>query len=284
MLNLYSISVKNDPNNSTLTDGEMLSIIYHDIFDYPLDFFDLIKWRANDKKIKVNRQLVAIKEGHAFLAHKEGLVYKKLIKLRTSQRKMVIAKKVANILSFIPTVKMVGITGSLAMNSSTEDSDIDFLVVTSKNKLWTTRLIVMLILKALGVSLRRSLDNKQEDKICLNMWMDEDSLAWKKDKNFYTAHEIAQIKPLVNKDTTYDKLLFKNKWILDFWPNSVKIKKNVNLKESNKPDVVGFVEKIFFQLQYKYMKNKITNEYISMKKAFFHPNDWSKMIIERLSS
>ena len=58
------------------------------------------------------------------------------------------------------------------------------------------------------------------------MWLDESDMVWqRKDRNIYTAHEIAQIVPLINKDKTYEKFLSHNRWILDFWPNAVKIRK-----------------------------------------------------------
>ena len=67
-----------------------------------------------------------------------------------SQQKFKIAKKTANILQIIPFIKAISITGALAMNNSQEDDDIDFLIITSKNRLWLTRLFIIIFLEILG--------------------------------------------------------------------------------------------------------------------------------------
>ena len=286
MLNLYSISVKNEYSESSLTQGELLSVVYHDIFDYPLDFADLIKWKAADEKTKIDKS-VTVRNGYVYLSGRDGLVYKKLLRNRISQKKLEIANKVAKILSFVPTIKMVALTGSLAMNNSTEHSDIDFLIVTKSNTLWTTRLFSILLLKFVGVKIRSPYDKEQRDKICLNMWLDEDKLAWEYEKSLYTAHEIAQVRPLYSKNKTYEFFLSKNKWILNFWPNSVKVKDQKFFKK-NKTIKIGRIfnriEKLMFNIQYRYMKNKITNEKVKRKIALFHPQDWGEIILKRLSS
>jgi predicted nucleotidyltransferase len=44
---------------------------------------------------------------------------------------------------------MVGIGNSISMNSASEDSDIDLLIVTEKNKMWLVRILVTLIFQVL---------------------------------------------------------------------------------------------------------------------------------------
>ena len=49
--------------------------------------------------------------------------------------------------------------------------------------------------------------------ICLNLWLDESALEIPVDqRNLYTAHELAQMKPRVNKDGTYEKMMWANRW------------------------------------------------------------------------
>ena len=116
----------------------------------------------------------------------------------------------------------------------------------------------------------------------MNMWLDESDLVWpKKDRNIYTAHEIAQASPLVNKDKTCEAFIYKNSWILDFWPNSVK-KERPSVK--NTKFSRGLVEKICYAIQYQYMKPKITREIVTPTRGIFHPNDWSEVVLSRLSS
>jgi len=191
---------------------------------------------------------------------------------KISRTKLLLASKAASFLENIPTIKFVGITGSLAMNNAEEASDIDLMLITKNRTLWTTRGIVLVFLKLFGFKLRRAGQKEEKDKLCLNLWLDEGDLEWK-DRNEFTAHEIVQIKPLINKNNTFEKFLFKNKWILDYWPNAVTISRfaGSDSADSSKFNFVRSVEKLAFQFQYLYMKRKITNEIVRLTRAQFHP-------------
>ena len=283
MPNLYTIGIKSRLTRESLANTEVFSVVYHDIFDYPLSFPDLIKWRAGETETNDSKLQVLYKNGYYFLEGKEGLIYKRILRERISKKKLGIAKKASRVLSFIPTIKMIAVTGSLAMYNSTDESDIDLLVVTQKGRLWITRIISYSLLKIFGQNVRSAGDKNQKDKLCLNMWMDESDLVWKKrDRNVYSAHEIGQILPLINKDKTYEKFLQKNAWILKFWPNSVKIEVSKHGIRTNKP-VFNIFEKIAFLLQRQYMNSKMTREVVTPTRALFHPQDWGRVILDRLT-
>jgi len=169
------------------------------------------------------------------------------------------------------------------------------LIVTKGGTLWTTRLISLLILKLSGVPTRRYEDKEQKDKICMNIWLDESTLTWpSRDRNSYTAHEIAQIKPLINKNRTYERFIEANIWLKDYWPNSVKFGQYSKINEFTKLSkprfiprflyVVKQIEKFSYKLQYLYMKRKITRETVSPLRAIFHPHDWGEIVLQQLTS
>ncbi len=300
MLNLYTIAAENKTEREFLSDSEVFSVIYHDVFDYPLSFPDLIRWKSGKQLPVTNypaspagRQFsITNKNGFYFLEGREGLIYKRILRERISKKKLEIAKKAAKILSFLLTVRMVGVTGSLAMGNSADGGDIDLMIIVKKGALWTTRAFAYMVIHAFGFSPRKPNDLHQKDKLCLNMWLDESDLVWKKDdRNVYSAHEIGQILPLVNENRTYEKFLQKNKWILDYWPNSVKV--NDELRTMNHDEepyslvhiasfIPTFVEKFAFWLQYRHMKSKITRETVTPTRALFHPQDWGRMVLDRL--
>ncbi len=265
-----------------LNSNEKSSVLYHDLFDYPLSFSDLIKWQLA-KPITIKKDLEVVnKRKFYFLKGREGLIYKRILRKRISTKKMKIAQKASKVLSFLPGIKMVAVTGSLAMENSSEESDIDLMVVTKKGGLWTTRLLSYFILSVMHFVLRSPNDRNQKDKLCLNVWLDENDLIWpKKDRNLYTAHEIAQIVPLVNKDGIYERFLFQNKWILNFWPNAVRIR-NLKLKVKDFSQRINPIEKLAFKLQYSYMKNKISREIVTPTRAIFHPQDLGKVVLGKL--
>jgi hypothetical protein len=284
MLNLYSISDKNVNPQKSLGDCEKFSVYYHDIFDYPLTFADLIKWNSGKDLPKIQKRVEIIsKNGYFTLSGKEGLIYKRALRERISAKKLEIARKASKILSFIPSVKFVGVTGSLAMSNSSEESDIDLLIITKNGRLWTSRLFAYLFIAFSGIQTRRPFDRNQKDKLCLNMWLDESDLVWRSPRNVYTAHEIGQILPLINKDGIYEEFLEKNKWILKYWPNSVKIQSS-KVKSKNQTFRPGITETLAFWLQRKHMKSKMTREVITKTRAIFHPNDWGEIVLSRLSS
>jgi predicted nucleotidyltransferase len=264
---------------------ETASVIYHDIFDYPLNTKEIIKWGVGKKGLSLFKKTKEIinKDGYYFLKGKENILYKKTLRERASEGKIKIAEKNASVLAKLPGIKGVFVTGALSMNNAEEESDIDLMIFTKKNYLWTTRLFTYLLLKIINISVRKPKEENQKDKLCLNIWLDESALSWnKKDRNIYSAHEIAQVIPIVNKDNIYQTFLQKNSWILDYWPNSVRIE-DVKNKSENNGNRVSLFENLSFWLQYKYMNNKITEEKVSLHKAIFHPRNWSKIVLDRLN-
>ncbi len=291
MHSLYIITPGKTKKREVLEKSEILSVCYHDLFDFPLTFADIIKWSASEY-LSPNRDKDAViyQNGYYFLRGREGLVYKRTLRSRISAKKLGIATKASHALSMVPAVKMVAVTGSLAMGNAADESDIDLFIITGKNLLWTTRILSRLVLNLFGFDLRKAGDTNQKNKLCLNMWMDEADLVWKKrDRNLYTAHEIAQILPIINKNETYGKFLYKNKWISQFWPNAVRINEERGAK-SKKLFSFSFLafplllfEKLAFWLQYQYMRSKITREVITKTRAIFHPQDLGSYIMSRLS-
>ncbi len=242
------------------------SIDYHNIFDFKLTKEESVKWQYKNQKIKVS-----------------GIKNKsRLQREKYSQAKLILATKAAKVISKIPTVKFVGITGALAMMNCGKDGDIDLMVITKNGHLWTTRLVSYLVIWLSGYKTRSPKNKLEKDRLCMNLWMDESDLVWgKENRNIYTAHEIAQVVPLVNRDNAYERFLQLNDWILEYWPNSVKINNHKLISKKIKSKT-GFLEKMFYSIQYWYMKNKITREVITPTRAIFHPKDWSKVVLSKL--
>lgn len=269
-----------------LSEEELTSLFYHDIFEYPLTMAELVKWSAGKKALISDRSIKAnTRNGYFYLNGREGLVLKRLMRKRISSRKLEIANEAVKVFSLIPTIKLVAVTGALSMENASDESDIDLLIVTKKGTLWTTRLWVYITLRSFHFALRKPKDKVQKDKLCLNMWLDESDLAWyAKTRNTYTAHEIAQIRPLVNKANTYEKFISENKWVRDYWPNAVKMTEQTEGSNKRSTILPKFIERLAFWLQYRYMKSKITREIVTPTRALFHPVDWGQFVLQKLSS
>lgn len=282
--NRQDIGIKGE-GQFTLGFGEITSLLYHDIFDYPLRLGELIKWQGGKGlSIKGNPSVIK-KNGFYFIEGKEGTIFKRLLRERISLRKLEIARKAGKILRLIPTIKMVAVTGALAMESAGEESDIDLMIVAQKGTLWTTRVLTLIFLDLIGFSRRKYRDKNQKDKLCLNIWLDETSLTWpKKDRNSYTAHEICQVRPLVDKDKTYERFIYSNKWIKDFWPNAIKIVAISSKPITSSQSLVSILEPLARSIQFWHMRGKITREVVTKSRALFHPHDWGKVVLKRLAS
>jgi hypothetical protein len=181
----------------------------------------------------------------------------------------------------------------LAMNNARLGSDIDLIIITKKGTLWTTRFVTHCLLLAAGFKLRRAGDRHERDRICMNMWMDERDLKLRvskiKLKNLFISHELLQVRPLVNKNQIYEKLLTRNKWIFDYWSNAVMLRDSAVYKGTKNLisqclniTISIFIEPIAYRVQKYHMRNKITREVVTPTRAFFHPVDWGEKVVKKL--
>jgi predicted nucleotidyltransferase len=274
---------------------QVFSVCYHDIFDYPLTQKELSKWKAGRKvsRIKNLELKIGCKSDFYFLKGREEIVKRRLQREKYSKGKLKIALKAARLLSLVPSVKMVAITGSLAMSNADANSDIDLLIITKNNSLWTTRVMAFLFLKLNKFALRTPGVKNEKDKLCLNIWLDESDPVWS-NKNLYTAHEICQIIPLANKNKTYERFIAKNSWVQDFWPNALKTssKRRVATSKTGKSlsnpilhstyYILQIFEPLAYFLQRLYMRGKISKEVVGPTRAIFHPRDLSRFVASRL--
>jgi len=272
-----------------LSKGQTASVIYHDLFDYPLTKSELEKWKFKGDLGFKSYDLRKTREFY-HLRGREKLVGERIKKESYSRKKLKIARRAAALLDKLPTVRFVGITGSLAMMSANKKSDIDLIIITKNGTMWTTRLAVHGILLLAGFVVRTYSKPEKKDALCLNIFMDESDLRIKnfklKIKNLYMAHELAQIIPLVNKNKTYERLIASNLWITEYWPNAVEAKKVKDLPTINFPKMwimwIMWIERLAYTIQYAYMRRKITRETVTKTRAFFHPVDWGREVERRL--
>lgn len=272
---------------------KVISLLYHDLFEYPLTEEDLTKWEAGFLlPLKRNKSgNVLANKGYFFLEGSEGVVDKRLKREEISKRKILIARNIVATISKTPSVKAIGITGSLSMRNSEEGSDIDFIVVTEKGALWITRLLVLLTLDVFGIPRRHAGNKEQKNRVCLNMWMDESDLAWpENDRNFYTAHELLQIEPIFERGEVFRKIYLSNSWVKKYWPNAYKFQLKRSRAESYKATAINnlakrillLVEPLARFFQNLYMNTKITNEVISKSRAIFHPRLLGNTVTRKL--
>lgn len=268
------------------------TLCYADIFDYPLTRQELFHFLISKEKIS-KKDLFRILDlsipgvdqlgSYYFLNGKKNLVAERKKRGIESKKKMEKARRIVWLLSFIPSIKFIGLSGSLAMNNCRKNDDIDLFIITSRRRLWTTRLLALALLMFFGERRERN-TILGKDKICLNMLLSEDSIEISKNsRNLFAAHEVVQVKPLLNKDNTYEKFLHVNKWTRLFLPNATSYSLTVfshtqsNISFTNL--LFDAMEVAFFVMQYLYMRPRITSEVVSKSVARFHPRDMKGYVL-----
>lgn len=123
---------------------------------------------------------------------------------------------IQKIMSKIPTVLLIGISGSLSMANSEPEDDIDIFIVTKSGTIWTTRFILLILKRLIWPIYPIS-----SKKLCFNLFFSERGLRMDtKLQTPYIGHEILQLKVLVDKDKIKDKMLYENRWMTRLFPNS----------------------------------------------------------------
>ena len=257
---------------------------YADIFDYPLTFEELRRYlvEKHTNKIEletnmnelISNNMLAFKDGYYFLPGRGSLIGLREERKKWVDIKLKRVKKIAKFLKIIPWMKMVAVTGALAVENCKEGDDIDLMIITSKSRLWLSRGLTVLFLRLFGLYRR---PQKIKDTICPNVWISTRSLKFS-DEDLFTAHEIAQIKPLREKDNCYQNFIKNNLWIKKFLPNWEPSYKTSGRKELEVTFTLGipvfdFLDLIFYKLQLTYMRSKMTRETVGRNLALFHPSD-----------
>jgi len=158
------------------------------------------------------------------------------------------------LVSLLPNVRFMAITGSSAMIHTGPHGDLDLFVITSSGTLWLTRLLLVLLAKSMGI---------YGTHICLNLFFDSSHLfIHKKKRNSYVAHEILQMLPLVNKKNTFERFLYTNRWVHRLFPNSVRNTFAPKQTKTYHPEKTGYLENVLKYVQMKYIKKNKTGMYI----------------------
>ncbi|PJE51443.1 MAG: hypothetical protein COV29_00445 [Candidatus Yanofskybacteria bacterium CG10_big_fil_rev_8_21_14_0_10_36_16] len=207
----------------------MATLIYYDIFDYPLSrdevFNYLIKTFPRSvvaKKDLVGRSLadlikknkIDLNGDYYFLPNREYLIPLRKKKDNILNKKIKRTRLAVSLMSFLPFIKAVFASGSLATGSTDELSDLDVLVVVKHGRMWTARFLIVVLMSLVGIR-RKPTDKIAPDKICLNHYITDKSLHIDL-KSVYNAQTYSRLIPLlVREEAIVDEFKEKNKWVLD---------------------------------------------------------------------
>lgn len=200
-------------------EGVLRALAYADVFGHPLTAEEAHRYLAETRaeRDEVRTALdelvpsrVSRHEGLYCLREREAAFENRARRERHADRLWPVALEWAEGIATLPFVRMVAVTGSLARDAAEEGGDIDLLVVVGDQRLWACRAMI-------GLLTRRA--RRAGVELCANYLLAADRLALE-ERDVYTAHELAQMVPLVGIET-YRRLREANApWLSTHLPNA----------------------------------------------------------------
>jgi hypothetical protein len=118
-------------------------------------------------------------------------------------------KRYGRAIGALPFVRLVAVTGTLAVNNIDHGADIDYLVATVPHRVWLARSMTLAFVR---------LGRLEGVTICPNYVISTDAFA-QLDRTLFTAHELAQMIPLYGYSVYLD-LVQANTWARALLPNA----------------------------------------------------------------
>jgi hypothetical protein len=230
-------------HTSVLQEQILRTLLYYDIFNYPLKIDEIIKFlgtrhadinliRAQldelieEKQVFRFGEFYSIQDNTTYIARREN-------GNREAERYLPLAFKKAKLIAAFPFVRGVLASGSLSKGYMDEKSDLDFFIITKPGRLWIARTLLVMY--------KRLFLFNSHKHFCVNYFIDSDHLEIE-EKNVFTATELATVIPLYGKEH-YENLHRKNSWLLNFFPNYAP-RSTKDVANDNVGKVKGLCEKL----------------------------------------
>lgn len=202
---------------AALDEAILRSLAYAEVFDFALREPELHRYLIGlaATRAEVAAALAGMpdrivrRDGLVAAAGRESLIEERHERRRIAARTWPAALRYARAVGSLPFVRMVAITGALAVGNATEGADIDLLIVTEPGRVWLTRASTIAIVRIAA---------REGHQLCPNYLLAEHVLA-SDETDLYAAHELVQMVPVVGVDT-YRRLREANAWTARQLPNA----------------------------------------------------------------
>jgi len=203
---------------SSISERVLQLISYFDSFDYPIKFNEL-QSLLDFEKNEILNALISLKngnkisniDGYYFIPGKEWTIRKRVKSNRNFRNSLPKILRSGWLLSHIPFVRGLILTGSSSKEILEKNDDFDFLVIVEPNHLWLCRTLIIAFRKLITFNFKL----KNSKHFDCNYFLSENALRII-DKNEFTAIEIFFAKPVFNYDT-YQMFIKKNLWITQYF-------------------------------------------------------------------
>lgn len=198
------------------------TVLYADIFSFPMTVEEIHHFLIHDEPVTLDvvrdtldhspslKKLLRIERGYVIYDQQTALVELRTAREEASARLWPSACYYGLWLSRLPFVRMVALTGALAMrNAAHGDDDLDYLVITAQGRVWLARALAILLVR---VARLRGMT------VCPNYVLSEANLEQER-HDIFLAHEVAQMIPLYGT-SLYERLRTLNAWTFESLPNA----------------------------------------------------------------
>lgn len=198
------------------------TVLYADIFSFPMTVEEIHHFLIHDEPVTLDvvrdtldqspslKQLLYIERGYVIYGQQTTLIELRTAREQASARLWPSACYYGVWLSRLPFIRMVALTGALAMrNAAHGDDDLDYLVITAPGRVWLARAFAILLVR---IARLRGIT------VCPNYVLSEENLEQER-HDIFLAHEVTQMVPLYGMGV-YERLRSVNAWTFDSLPNA----------------------------------------------------------------
>lgn len=194
------------------------ALAYFHVFQYPLSVEEIrqsMSLSVEDSILQSalddlsDNNLVFRQGGFYSLSPDPALSQKRLAGNARADTLLPRAASIGRFLYKFPFVRGIGISGSLSKHYADEKADIDFFIITSRNRLWIARTLLHAYKKLTYLTGRQHLH-------CMNYFIDEEALLIGQ-QNIYTAMEVVTLLPVAGGEVL-QTFAMENEWAKDWLP------------------------------------------------------------------
>ena len=203
-------------SSDNLSRAVLQTIAYSDIFDYPLTAREIHRYligvEASLEEVTrtVKDEEIFTRTGDYFtLPGRDEIVRIRMQREALSRELLPHAIRYGRMLGALPYIRMVALTGSLAVMNVSGNQDFDYMLATAPGRIWTARAFALVLNRF--ARLRGHL-------LCPNLIISEAALAWTQ-HDLYSARELCQM-ILIKDNGVYARLIKANEWVREFLPNA----------------------------------------------------------------
>lgn len=213
-----------------LSQSIVATLAYFDVVEYPLTKEELYRHLWNPphstysdflEELPSSIKTRGIEEylGYYFLPGRKEIVEKRREHVVTTEMLLKKAYRGIRLIRWIPFLKAIFICNSIASETATEKSDIDFFIITTVHRVWIVRFVSNIILYIAGI---RRHGKKIAGRICLSFYIDEEHVNISDQRitedDIHFIYWLKQMIPVYDPEDVYTKFREANSWTNSFLP------------------------------------------------------------------